>query len=201
MIPNIKLPNIKQSSLLKVAAISVAAPRYMGAFGYAVGLGTISTIPWLASAEVWSGAAMAVLEGWALAYTMGRWRLLRPGSMQWYTLLLMLMLLAATIPLIATPYLVGEQLGLKAKALFADMPTWVQYGWTFIVSAVPVLIVMAVGFADVDEAEHRVAAVQRRATIKLAESKPGFACERCDYRGKTLQGLNAHRRYCKGGAK
>jgi len=195
------LPTIKQSTLLKVAAVSVAAPRYMGAFGYAVGLGTISTVPWLATAEIWSGAAMAVLEGWALAYTMGRWRLLKPGSMQWYTLLLMLLLLAATIPLIATPYLVGEQMGLKAAGLFAGMPAWVQYGWTFIVSAVPVLIVMAVGFADVDETEQRVAAVQRKQTITQAESKPGFACERCDYQGSSRQGLNAHRRYCKGGAR
>lgn len=192
---------IKQSSILKIAAISVAAPRYMGAFGYAVGLGTISTVPWLASAEIWSGAAMAVLEGWAVAYTMGRWRLLKPGSIQWYTLLALLLALAATIPLIATPYLVGEQMGIRAAGLFADMPSMVQYGWTFIVSAVPVLIVMAVGFADVDEAEHKTAAIQRRATIKQAESKAdsrAFACEKCEYVGRSKQGLNAHRRHCRG---
>ena len=196
---------IKPSTVLKIAAISVAAPRYMGAFGYAVGLGTVSSIWWLALAEVWSGAAMAVLEGWALAYTMGRWRLLKPGSMQWYTLLLMLLALAATIPLIATPYLVGEQLGVKAAQLFADTPAWIQYGWTFIVSAVPVLIVMAVGFADVDEAEHKTAAIQRHAIVKQAESKQqsqlGFACEQCNYIGRTRQGLNAHRRHCKGQAR
>ena len=59
---------MKQSTLLKVAAISIAAPRYAGAFAVSVGADPFATVPWLLTVEVASGAAMALLEGLAVAY-------------------------------------------------------------------------------------------------------------------------------------
>jgi hypothetical protein len=202
-------PKFDQAKLLKVAAVAIAAPRYMGAFGSAVGLDVLDHFTWLADVEAYSGAAMALLEGFALAFVLSKWRLLKPG-LHFAILLLFICLLAATLPAVAVPYLLAEQTGQQVSLLFADV-YWLQVCWSFLVAGVPMLVIMAVGFADTPDEQEQLArrakAEQTRQATRQAEqqakqqtrqtvSKP-FVCESCGERFSKQQGLNGHRAHCK----
>jgi len=196
-----------QANILKVAAVAIAAPRYAGAFGAAIGVSAIERYTWLAGAEIATGAAMAILEGFALAFVLNKWRLLAPRSAHWYILLTFIGLLALTVPAVALPYLLIEQSQLSISALFAG---WfaLQASWSFLVAGVPMLVIMAVGFADVEEtdrAKHaakssadvkRVKREVKQAAVPVVRNESEYQCEDCGFVSETQNGLNAHRRYC-----
>src|SRR3990172_6283620 len=95
----------------------------------------------------------AILEGFAIAYVLGKWRSLKNNSLQWWILLAFTFLLAITLPLVATPYLLIEQDKSTISLLFAEHRL-MQIAWSILVAGVPVLIIMAVGYADSEEHEH-----------------------------------------------
>lgn len=167
-----------QSSILKVAAVAIAIPRYAGAFALSVGFVAEGKLhASLGVAEVVAGIAMALLEGFAISYILSKWRLLKPGSIPWCASLIVSLLLALSLPFVAVPYLYFMQAGLSsANDLFGAK--WVQYGWNFIVAFVPMLIVIGVGLSDVDElareanqADIELALNKKRAMLQLELSK------------------------------
>jgi len=139
--------NITEAEVLQASAVAVAAPRYMGAFASAIGVNIIEKWPGFVSVEIFSGLAMALLEGWAIAFTFRRWRSLTPGTLQWYILLIPQVFLLLALPSTVTPYLVSAQLRLPVAMIF---PVYLLWAWSFLVAAVAPLIVAAVGYSDVE---------------------------------------------------
>lgn len=183
--------------------MAIAAPRYMGAFGAAIGLQTLQQYGWLQDFEVYSGGAMALLEGFALAFVLAKWRLLKPGEAQWYVLLTMVLILALCVPLVALPYLLVEQLGVGNVSQVFGEAFVLQILWSFVVLAVPMFVIMAVGFADVNEyeriaskAKQQAAVKQSQQRVKQAQAKP-FACDACSEAFTSQKALNGHRAHCK----
>jgi hypothetical protein len=207
---------MRQAQFLKVAAVSIAAPRYIGAFGASIGVSALSKLPWLANVEMFSGGAMALLEGFALAFILGKLRLLDPASPQHKTLTRLAWAIALTLPVIGLPYLLSEQNGLTVKQLFATggLTFPLQVFWSLVVLIVPVLVVMAVGYADIDSFERDSLLANREAKVKQVKqqikqnqqqakqtieqnlSKP-FACEVCGTSFPSAKALNGHKAHCK----
>lgn len=207
---------ISQAQVLKIAAVSIAAPRYIGAFAASIGISALELLPWLAYVEMFTGGAMALLEGFALAFVLGKLRLLDPASPQHKTLHRLAWAIALTLPVIGLPYLLAEQRQQTITQLFAD--NWLAFSlqvlWSLTVLIVPVLVVMAVGYADIDEfarqnllADQQAKAKQQRQQRKQAEqqakqaneldlSKP-FVCEGCGKGFSEQMGLNGHKAHCK----
>jgi hypothetical protein len=136
-----------EAEILQASAIVVAAPRYMGAFASAIGIEILTYWPEFAKVEIGSGAAMAILEGWAVAFMFRKWRTMPPGSAHWWVLLVLQLALMLALPATATPYLLSSQLGQQASEI---MPLWLLVAWSFTVAAIAPLVLAAVGYADVE---------------------------------------------------
>lgn len=158
---------INQANILKVAAVTIAVPRYAGAFALSAGFvaeGQLHTS--LGIAEVVAGVSMALLEGFALAFILGKWRLLKVYSPTWYALLGVSLLLALSLPLVAVPYLYFMQTSYTGVTeLFNSI--FLQNSWNFVVAFVPMLIVIGVGLADVNELERE----EKRVDFELQVSR------------------------------
>lgn len=173
-----KFTNFNQAKLLKVAAVAIAIPRYAGAFALSAGF---TATGWLHTgfigAEILAGVAMAVLEGFALAFILSKWRLLKAYSIEWWSLAIVSLLLALSLPLVAVPYLYFTQAGYSSvNEVFPHVA--IQNTWNFIVAFVPMLIVIGVGLADVDELEREQKGVdfelevsKKRAMLEVELSK------------------------------
>ncbi len=216
---------MRQSTLLKVAAIAIAAPRYAGAFAVSIGADPFTAIPWLLTVEVASGAAMALLEGLAVAYVFAQWRLLVSSSLQWKVLGGLLLMMLLTVPLVSLPYLLAAQTGTHQITEF--MPFWARVAWSLVVLAVPPLVIGAVGYADQDAAaveQHRanqqIAIEQSRANRLLAVEQSrqqvragkeqstelnqlpasavvSYVCPTCSKPFSTQRALNGHKAHCR----
>ncbi len=187
---------MRQANVLKVAAIAIAAPRYAGAFAVAVGADPFGIAPWLLGVEVAGGFAMAMLEGLALAFVFGKWRLLTTKDRPVLTALLLALLV--TVPLVSLPYLLAAQVGSYVVANI--MPFAVRVLWSLTVLAVPPLIIGAVGFADQDEAEVARAQAEQTAGKLAAQALATPAPVRCETCGKVFAGemaLNGHKAHCR----
>ena len=207
---------MRQAQFLKVAAVSIAAPRYIGAFGASIGISALVLMPWLAYVEMFTGGAMALLEGFALAFILGKMRLLDPASPQHKTLHRLAWAIVLTLPIIGLPYLLSEQREQTVKALFAGggLVFAMQVFWSLTVLIVPVLVVMAVGYADTDDFERDSLLASREAEVKQVKqqikqtereakqaveqniSKP-FACGACGNSYGSAKALNGHKAHCK----
>lgn len=193
------MSKIREAEILQAAAVAVAAPRYMGAFASAMGLILLEHWPWFADVEIITGAAMALLEGWAIAFIFRNWRRVRVGSTHWKVLLTLQIILLLMLPATATPYLVSSQLGLPAIEI---LPTWLVWLWSFAVAAIAPLVVAAVGYADVGEpalaskkpkVEPATSETEPIASEPIAESV-SFACTYCPATFSSQSALNAHQR-------
>ena len=199
-----KLPNIRQATILKVSAVAIAAPRFAGIFVSAIGSTPTELYPWLVHAELISGFAMAVLEGFAVSYVLSKWRLLKPGSTNWVILLILACLLALTLPMAAIPYLLTEQSGQSIAAVFAGNML-LQAAWSFLIAFVPLLVVMAVGFADSDQFTWQQHEQQQVSKIKQAkkqakeqaEQGDQLTCEHCGQGFPSKRARAGHMAHCK----
>lgn len=142
-----------EAEVLQASAIIVAAPRYMGAFASVIGIDILTHWPGFANVEIGSGAAMAVLEGWAVAFMFRRWRVMPTGSPHWWVLLVLQFALMLALPATATPYLLSSQLGQPANEI---MPFALLVAWSFTVAAIAPLVLAAVGYSDTKEAATEV---------------------------------------------
>lgn len=199
---------LTEAEILQAAAVIVAAPRYMGAFASAIGIELVSwwwPFPYI---EIGSGAAMAILEGWAIAFTFRRWRKMKIGGWHWYILLGLQVALMVALPLTAAPYLVSSQL---KQPVYQLMPVPLLWGWSLLVAGIAPLVLAAVGYADREPA--RVSTVSKKASTMpaLPKTMPALpevmplVCEECGASagksGKpilTIAALNAHKRFCAG---
>lgn len=157
----------REAELLQAAAVAVAAPRYMGAFAAAIGIDLVEYWPQFPTAEIASGAFMALLEGWAIAFVFRKWRGMRSKA-QWRILLILQIALMLTLPAVATPYLIATQFAAPVNEI---MPLWLLAGWSFLVAAIAPLVLAAVGYADV-EPQIKAKAVKPQ---KVVEAKPQTA--------------------------
>lgn len=193
------MSKIREVEILQAAAVAVAAPRYMGAFASAMGLVLLEHWPWFADVEIITGAAMALLEGWAIAFVFRHWRRTKAGGTHWKVLLTLQIILLLMLPATATPYLVSSQLGEPAIRI---LPIWLVWLWSFAVAAIAPLVVAAVGYADVGEpaiASKKPKVEPATSEVESVVSEPiaelaSFACLHCPATFATLQALNAHQR-------
>lgn len=201
-----------EAEILQISAIAVAAPRYMGAFASAIGIDVLLYWPAFAKIEIGSGAAMAILEGWAVAFMFRKWRTMPAGSAHWWVLLVLQFLLMVALPATAAPYLASSQLGEPVHTLLSPGVWW---AWIFTVAAIAPLVLAAVGYADVEkiskqaskpeskpqakEQKEPAIALQKPVLVLEKQSKTGdFACPDCSATFAKVQGLNAHKRHCSG---
>jgi hypothetical protein len=209
-----------EAEFLQGAAIVVAAPRYMGTFASAIGIDVLAYWPAFAKIEIGSGAAMAILEGWAVAFMFRKWRVMQPGSAHWWVLLTLQILLMIALPITAAPYLASSQLGEPVANLLNPALWWL---WILTVAAIAPLVLAAVGYADVEskpatpeqkpaikvqkppvviEQKEQIISLQKPILLsKVSAKKQGegaFACPDCSSTFAKVQGLNAHKRHCTG---
>lgn len=171
-----------QANILKVSAVTIAAPRYVGAFAASIGMSALKIFPSLAYIEMFSGAAMALLEGFALAFILGKIRQLAPGTSQHKTLTRFAWAIAATLPIVGLPYLLSEQNQQTITQLFAGnlLIFSLQVFWSLTVLVVPVLVVMAVGYADVDQIEQQILAAKDRAKVAKEQARVEQTVQKID---------------------
>ena len=209
----------KLAGWLKVSAIAVAAPRYSMAFLASVGViipHTTTLGGWMTGLEGVSGFAMAILEGLSFYFVLSRMSQLDPAGNQYRVLARFAWLLGLITPLVALPHLLAYQNAMTIKILFVSL-TWGlmwQILWSFTIAAVPVVIVMAVGYAEQDSHAAEIVQLERAAEVKKTkqtikqeqrsqelnlanEAAKPFACDSCDSRFQSHQALNGHRAHCK----
>ena len=177
--------NFNQATFLKISAVAIAIPRYAGAFALSAGFVATGYMHiGLGIAEVLAGIAMAILEGFAIAFILNKWRLLKSNSVAWYALIVVTSLLALSMPLVAIPYLFYYQAGFDdINALFNSI--WLQNAWNFVVAGVPMVVVVGVGLADVNELEKEEEAIdfelessRKRAELEMELSTLELQVER-----------------------
>lgn len=164
---------INQPSILKVAAMLVAAPRYVGLMLFLSGFvfsGSLLTA--LHIAEGVAGLSLAVLEGFALAYILSRRQLgfSRGDKAMVLTVVAVLLVL---LPLCATPYLLflfdGSRLFVAQQNSFvADV---FKFCWAAATASMPILIIVGVALVEKDPVDVQLLNAERQALLqqRLAE--------------------------------
>lgn len=164
---------MKQSNLLKIAAMLVAAPRYVGLMLFLSGFVFEGWLmPVLHIAEGVAGLSLAVLEGFALAYILSR-RQLGFSTLDKILLLIVVAVLLILLPICATPYLlflfdgskvfVTQQNGFVAEVF--------KFIWTAATASMPILIIIGVALVEKDPVDVQILNAERQALLqqKLAE--------------------------------
>lgn len=158
-----------QSTILKVAAMLVAAPRYVGLMLYLSGFVFSG---WLLDAlhvaEGVAGLSLAVLEGFALAYILSR-RQLGFSKADKAMVLCVVAGLLALLPLVATPYLLSLYDGTQVFTGFAA-PV-LKFAWATATASMPVLIVVGVALVEKDPVDVEILKAERQALLKQTLSK------------------------------
>ena len=217
-----KLTWLTSANVLKFAAVLIAAPRYVGAFGVSLGVAATELYPALVSIELATGGAMAILEGFAIAFMVNRWAKLKQFSWQWLAIATIAIVLLFTLPLIGLPYLLTEQRKISTVELFTGYEA-LQIAWSLVVLSVPVLIIIGVALADYDTTEQAIHQLNQDSKVKLAklntkqvvakpEAKPApqpvakpsngklakelIVCD-CGRVFDNVRGLNGHKAHCK----
>lgn len=162
-----------QPLVLKVAAMLVAAPRYVGLMLFLSGFvfeGKLLTA--LHVAEGVAGLSLAVLEGFALAYILSR-RQLNFSSTDKVLILCVVAVLLLLLPLVATPYLLYLFDG--SRLFVAEQDSFVlnafKFVWAAATASMPVLIVVGVALVEKDPVDVQLLNAEREALLKqrLAE--------------------------------
>jgi len=202
----------REARILQIAAVAVAAPRYMGAFASALGIMIVDYYTWFPHLEIWSGAAMALIEGWAIAFVFRRLRSI-PGRM----LPALLVALMVALPAVAAPYLVSSQLNQPVEQIVSTPVLWL---WSLLVAAIAPLVLAAVGYAEsapledsIESGESETESGQDIPLKPIELAKPFdnaksndigevelaqelIECEVCGREFGSQQALNAHKRFC-----
>lgn len=169
-----KLTSIdKQAMLLKVAAMLVAAPRYVGLMLFLSGfvfqgqlLGALHI------AEGVAGLALAVLEGFALAFILSR-RQLGFSSLDKRLIFAVVAVLLLLLPIVATPYLLflfdGSRLFATEQA--GAIASIFKFAWAAATASMPILIIVGVALVEKDPVDAQLVVAERQALLqqRLAE--------------------------------
>ncbi|MBN1220090.1 MAG: hypothetical protein JXM69_14275 [Anaerolineae bacterium] len=165
---------MRQANLLKIAAMLVAAPRYVGLMLYLSGFAfTGWFLDALHVAEGVAGLSLAVLEGFALAYILSR-RQLGFSRADKTLVLSVVALLLLLLPLCATPYLLylfdGSRLFAPQQNEFVG-PVLLKFLWVAGSVLMPVLVIVGVALVEKDPVDVELLNAERQALLqqKLAE--------------------------------
>ncbi len=164
---------VNQPSILKVAAMLVAAPRYVGLMLFLSGFVFDG---WLLSAlhvaEGVAGLSLAVLEGFALAYILSR-RQMGFSSFDKTLMLIVVGVLLVLLPLCATPYLLflfdGSRLFVaQQSSVVVDM---FKFVWAAATASMPILIIIGAALVEKDPVDVQILNAERQALLqqRLAE--------------------------------
>lgn len=164
---------LNQPAILKVAAMLVAAPRYVGLMLFLSGFvfnGWLLTA--LHIAEGVAGLSLAVLEGFALAYILSR-RQLGFSRADKAMVLSVVAVLLVLLPLCATPYLLflfdGSRLFAPQQNSFVvDV---FKFCWAAATASMPILIIVGVALVEKDPVDVELLNAERQALLqqRLAE--------------------------------
>lgn len=164
---------IKQASLLKIAAMIVAAPRYVGLMLYLSGFVFSG---WMRDtmhvAEGVAGLSLAVLEGFAISYILSR-RQLGFSKADKAAVFVVVGVLLVLLPLCATPYLVflfdGTQLFTAQQGnLVAAV---LKFCWATATASMPILIIIGVALVEKDPTDVAITIAEREALKQQTLSK------------------------------
>ena len=161
-----------QATILKIAAMLVAAPRYVGLMLYLSGFVFAGwMLDGLHFAEGVAGLALAVLEGFALAFILSR-RQLGFSRADKILMLVVVVALLILLPLCATPYLLYLFDGTN---LFAEQQSFVvsvlKFAWATATASMPVLIVVGVALVERDPVDVELLRAERQALLEQTLSK------------------------------
>jgi hypothetical protein len=155
-------------SLLKIAAMLVAAPRYVGLMLFLSGFvfnGWFLNA--LHIAEGVAGLALATLEGFALAYILSR-RQLGFSRGDKTAIIAVVGGLLVLLPLCATPYLVNLFDG--TKVFVAQQGDFVvsllKFCWAAATASMPILIIIGVALVEKDPVDVSILNAERQALLQ-----------------------------------
>lgn len=173
---------INQPLILKVAAMFVAAPRYVGLMLFLSGFVFSGTfLDALHVAEAVAGVALAVLEGFALAYILSR-RQLGFSDIDKKFIVAVVGVLLILLPLCAAPYLLylfdGSRLFEGSTTNFVMLVKQAGLGvailkfcWAAATASMPILIIVGVALVEKDPVDVQLLNAERKALLqqRLAE--------------------------------
>lgn len=146
------LTNLSPANALLIMAFIVAIPRQMGVNGHLIGFDP-TTWAWFAPLEVYSGIAMAVLEGLAIAFVAKRWRIIQTDSLiKWIAKTLILagmVYLAGAISITTSMYATAAQKHMLVGSFFTTY--WAVFAWSTLVTSVNPFIALLIGLVDHEE--------------------------------------------------
>jgi hypothetical protein len=157
-----------QATWLKVTAMLVAIPRYVGLMLYLSGyVFTGWTLTALHAAEGVAGLSLAVLEGFALAFILSR-RQLGFSRLDTWLIHLVVAGLLILLPLCAAPYLLylfdGSSLFVPQQpSVVADV---LKFCWATATASMPILIIMGVALVEKDPVDVQILSAERQALLQ-----------------------------------
>jgi hypothetical protein len=179
-------------TLLKIAAMLVAAPRYVGLMLFLSGFvfnGWFLNA--LHIAEGVAGLALATLEGFALAYILSR-RQLGFSSGDKRAIVAVVGGLLVLLPLCATPYLVslfdGTQVFATQQNDFAL--SLLKFCWVAGTASMPILIIIGVALVEKDPVDVQILNAERQALLQQTLARIEAETEQITLQYK-LQGKQA----------
>lgn len=181
-------------SIIKVAAVITAAPRWVVALMAAEGLALpASWLPWWTVASAIMAAAMAVVEGVAFSYVFSAWR--RSSGRASNILGALAFASAAVFVAVIAPYISASVRGVALSAILSA--DWALYTWAACVAASTIMIVASVGYAQKAQApaqvERKPAQTPAPISAEPAETL-SHVCGICGRGFDKQQALAAHQR-------
>lgn len=144
----------QQASLIKIAAVITASPRWVGALLAAEGFMIPDTwrVWWLPLSALFS-AGMALVEGFAFAFVFNAWRLDKTKTSN--RLLWLAVLSAIIFVLVLAPFIAAQ---VRAETLEIVLGTgWGLWLWSASVASSTISIVASVGYAQKQKAPTQAA--------------------------------------------
>lgn len=144
----------KQGTMLKVAAMLVAIPRYVGLMLFITGF-RFEGVPLVALhiAEGVAGLSLAVLEGFAIAYIFSKFPLIQSVAQKWLLSTLVSILLIM-LPLCVAPYMLELYDGTK---LFVELDSLLlKFTWVTATVAMPMLIIAGVALVEQNSTDYKL---------------------------------------------
>lgn len=156
------------AKVLKTAAMTVAAPRYIGLMLFISGFHfNGSFLSFMHVLEGFAGLSLAILEGFAISYILSR-RQLDFSKVDKGIIIIIVAVLLILLPLCATPYLIYL---FDQTDVFLSENNVVKFLWIAATASMPILIIAGVAMVEKDPVDVAIMNAERTAKKKqrLAE--------------------------------
>lgn len=143
-LPRISMSDERQATLIKVFAVAVAMPRWIGALLEAEGVPLPANwLSWWVVFSALCAAGMAIVEAFAFAYCLRSWRGMTGRSST--VMAIMIGASAVAFVIVLTPYIEAN----VSKVGMASLLTgWGLLVWSVAVALSTILIIASVGYAQ-----------------------------------------------------